>query len=119
MWIYGLGQPLNKLDSRNVPYERNSVVLLIWNASKKVILRFIKLGGYVMPTGILELLIPRPNTALVTKSGDDSKGAIGGNPFYTINGAISAIHTSGATGSQFLFIQEFMTKRWSCLQGVR
>ncbi len=55
-----------------------------------------------MSTGILEVLIPRPNTAIVTKSGDDSKGAIGGTPFFTINGAISAIHTSGATGITIL-----------------
>nr|WP_259455521.1 hypothetical protein [Bacillus sp. PK3_68] len=55
-----------------------------------------------MPTGIIELLISRPNTAIVTKSGDDSKGSIGGSPFKTINGAIAAINALGATGITIL-----------------
>lgn len=32
------------------------------------------------------------------KSGNDSTAFIGGNPFKTINGAITAINTTGATG---------------------
>ncbi|MGN4267819.1 hypothetical protein ACTFNM_01915 [Bacillus cereus group sp. BCN115] len=45
-----------------------------------------------------ELLISRTNTAVVMKSGNDSTAFIGGNPFKTINGAITAINTTGATG---------------------
>ncbi|MCY9138373.1 hypothetical protein MOF30_07785 [Peribacillus frigoritolerans] len=48
--------------------------------------------------GILEMIISRANTALVMKSGNDSEATIGGNPFKTINGAITAINTTGATG---------------------
>ncbi|MEN1936461.1 hypothetical protein AAIE21_12875 [Paenibacillus sp. 102] len=45
-----------------------------------------------------ELLISRANTAVVMKSGNDSTAFIGGNPFKTINGAITAINAIGATG---------------------
>ncbi|MEK3886682.1 hypothetical protein [Bacillus sp. FSL K6-3431] len=48
--------------------------------------------------GILEMIIFRANTALVMKTGNDSEAIIGGNPFKTINGAIKAINTTGATG---------------------
>ena len=51
---------------------------------------------------ILEMIIFRANTALVTKTGNDSKATIGGNPFKTINGAITAINTKGATGITIL-----------------
>lgn len=51
---------------------------------------------------IEQILISRPNIALVTKSGDDSTAFIGGNPFKTINGAISAINASSATGITIL-----------------
>ncbi|PEF60673.1 hypothetical protein [Bacillus cereus] len=36
--------------------------------------------------------------ALVTKSGDDPTGGIGGRPFRTINGAITAINAAGTSG---------------------
>ncbi|RAS85575.1 hypothetical protein A4U60_09300 [Priestia endophytica] len=55
-----------------------------------------------MATGIVEILIPRPNTAIVTKSGNDATASIGGSPFKTINGAISAINSMGATGITIL-----------------
>ncbi|MGE7184197.1 hypothetical protein ACQKKK_09375 [Peribacillus sp. NPDC006672] len=55
-----------------------------------------------MTHGIIEILIPRPNTATVTKLGNDSTGSIGGSPFKTINGAISAINRVGATGMTIL-----------------
>ncbi|MCM3546883.1 hypothetical protein [Priestia megaterium] len=55
-----------------------------------------------MTTGIIEILIPRPNIALVTKLGNDSTASIGGSPFKTINGAISAINSIGATGITIL-----------------
>ncbi|MFB2549126.1 hypothetical protein ACTFRO_27110 [Bacillus cereus group sp. MYBK163-2] len=45
-----------------------------------------------------EVLISRTNTAVVMKSGNDSTAFIGGTPFKTINGAITAINTTGATG---------------------
>lgn len=47
---------------------------------------------------IIQLLIPQPNIAIVSKQGDDKSGAIGRYPFKTINGAISAINSIGATG---------------------
>lgn len=47
---------------------------------------------------IIRLLVPQPNTAIVSKQGDDTSGAIGGYPFKTINGAISAINNTAATG---------------------
>ncbi|MDW7616111.1 hypothetical protein SC499_15605 [Peribacillus simplex] len=47
-------------------------------------------------------MIPRPNTATVTKLGNDSTGSIGGSPFKTINGAISAINSVAATGITIL-----------------
>lgn len=49
-----------------------------------------------------ELLISRANTAVVMKSGNDSTAFIGGNPFKTINGAITAINAIGATGITIL-----------------
>ncbi|MGN4719157.1 hypothetical protein ACTFQ7_25795 [Bacillus cereus group sp. MYBK226-2] len=45
-----------------------------------------------------EVLISRTNTAVVMKSGNDSTAFIGGTPFKTINGAITAINTTGSTG---------------------
>lgn len=48
--------------------------------------------------GILEMIVSRANTAFVMKTGNDSEGTIGGNPFKTINGAITAINATGATG---------------------
>ncbi len=39
---------------------------------------------------IHEVLISRANTAVVMKTGNDSTAFIGGNPFKTINGAITA-----------------------------
>ncbi|PHC50865.1 hypothetical protein COF54_22445 [Bacillus toyonensis] len=47
---------------------------------------------------IHEVLISRANTAVVMKSGNDSTAFIGGNPFKTINGAITAINAISATG---------------------
>lgn len=52
--------------------------------------------------GIIEVLIARANTAIVTKSGDDGLAFIGGNPFKTINGAITAINASNAQGVTIL-----------------
>lgn len=46
---------------------------------------------------IHEVLISRANTAVVMKTGNDSTAFIGGNPFKTINGAITAINAIGAT----------------------
>jgi hypothetical protein len=57
-------------------------------------------GGFTM--GIIELLLARANTATVTKSGNDSTATIGGNPFQTINGAISAILASNLQGITIL-----------------
>ncbi len=57
-------------------------------------------GGFRM--GIIEVLLARANTATVTKSGNDSTASIGGNPFQTINGAISAILASNAQGITIL-----------------
>ncbi|MDZ5480321.1 hypothetical protein [Bacillus thuringiensis] len=51
---------------------------------------------------IQEVLISRANTAVVMESGNDSTAFIGGNPFKTINGAITAINTIGATGITIL-----------------
>lgn len=55
-----------------------------------------------MTTGITEVLISRPNAAIVTQSGNDSTASIGGYPFKTINGAISAINSIGGTGITIL-----------------
>lgn len=52
--------------------------------------------------GIVEVLVARANTAIVTKSGDDRVAFIGGNPFSTINGAISAINALNAQGITIL-----------------
>ncbi|MBY6037268.1 hypothetical protein KUV80_11410 [Fictibacillus nanhaiensis] len=52
--------------------------------------------------GIIELLIARANTAVVTKKGDDRLASIGGKPFKTINGAITAINTLRAKGITIL-----------------
>ncbi|MEI4801744.1 hypothetical protein WAZ07_10465 [Bacillus sp. FJAT-51639] len=51
---------------------------------------------------VQELWISRTNTAVVMKSGNDSTAFIGGNPFKTINGAITAINAIGATGITIL-----------------
>jgi hypothetical protein len=48
------------------------------------------------------LSLAQANTALVSKSGDDTKGSIGGGPFLTINGAISAIQSASLTGITIL-----------------
>ncbi|MED3995544.1 hypothetical protein P4647_12895 [Peribacillus frigoritolerans] len=48
--------------------------------------------------GILEVIVSRANTAFVMKTGNDSEATIGGSPFKTINGAITAINATGATG---------------------
>ncbi|MDF1996442.1 hypothetical protein [Peribacillus frigoritolerans] len=42
--------------------------------------------------GILEMIVSRANTAFVMKTGNDSEATIGGSPFKTINGAITAIN---------------------------
>ncbi|WP_420973732.1 hypothetical protein [Bacillus thuringiensis] len=48
--------------------------------------------------GSRQPIFPTPNMALVTKSGDDSTGVIGGRPFRTINGAITAINVASVSG---------------------